>query len=242
MTRRATIFAALLTAALVTAALANPAHHPPDADPSTSQMGMGGGMMGDAGMRGSMHDDMMRHMHEMMAMMHGAPGNQTPGMTHGAAGMLGLEGLEGAEFEVAFMSMMIAHHQGAIAMADWVLARGDEPDVLSAAQTIKAAQGPEIEQMTTWLRAWYDTDVDADPAEMMNADMSGMMAALAKAADPGTAFLREMIRHHQGAIDMAQLALERATHEELRDMARDIIVAQAEEVSQYQTWLDAVSQ
>lgn len=34
--------------------------------------------------------------------------------------------------------------------------------------------------------------------------------------------------YHQGAIDMAKLALERATHAKLRNLARDVIVTQAE--------------
>lgn len=156
--------------------------------------------------------------------------------------MPGLESLSGEEFEVAFMSMMTAHHQGAIDMADWVLERGDDPDVLAAAQSIKDAQDPEIEQMAAWLREWYDSDVDATWAGMMNADMSGMVDAMGRGSDPDLAFLAEMIRHHQGAIDMAQVALERAEHQELRDMARDIVVAQAEEVHQYQTWLEQAAE
>src|SRR5690606_23166284 len=174
-------------------------------------------------MMGHMPSGMMRQMHEMMAQMHGMPAGQTPGMMHGAAGTTELGGLAGEEFEVAFMSMMVAHHQGAVAMADWVLERGDEPEVLSAARAIQAAQGPEIERMTAWLREWYGADVDAGYAATMEADMGGMMAVMAAGADPDTAFLEEMIRHHQGAIDMAQLALERATHAELRELARDII-------------------
>ncbi|MFA5552649.1 MAG: DUF305 domain-containing protein [Trueperaceae bacterium] len=239
MTHRRKLFAALLAAALTTTALADPAHHPPDAapPPDPSPVGMEG-----AGAMGHMHDGMMGQMHEMMVQMHGAQGGQMPGMMHGDAGTPGLEGLAGGEFEVAFMSMMIAHHQGAVAMADWVLERGDEPEVLGAARAIQAAQGPEIERMTAWLREWYGADVDAGYAATMEADMGGMMAAMAAGADPDTAFLEEMIRHHQGAIDMAQLALERATHAELRELARDIIVAQAEEVNQYRTWLDSVEQ
>jgi len=239
MTHRKTLFAALLAAALTTAALANADHHPQGAatPPDPAPVGMDG-----AGEMGHMHNGMMGQMHEMMVQMHGAQGGQMPGMMHGDAGTPGLEGLAGEEFEVAFMSMMIAHHQGAVAMADWVLERGDEPEVLSAARAIQAAQGPEIEQMTIWLLEWYGSDVDAGYAAMMEADMGGMMDAMAEGADPDTAFLEEMIRHHQGAIDMAQLALERATHAELRELARDIIVAQADEVSQYRTWLDSVEQ
>lgn len=255
MTHRQTLLAALLAAALTTPALANPDHHPPDTTtpPGAAPMGMGGGMMGAeamggmhesmmghmrGGLMGSIQGGMMRQMHEMMAQMHGMPVGQAPGMMHGAAGMSDLGGLAGEEFEVAFMSMMIAHHQGAIAMADWVLERGNDSEVLAAARAVKAAQAPEIEQMTTWLREWYDADIDSASAATMDADMSGMMTAMAEGPDPDAAFLTEMIAHHQGAIDMAQLALERATHAELRDLARDVIVTQAGEVHQYQAWLD----
>src|SRR5690606_16878813 len=142
-------------------------HAGPPLTPGAAPLAMGVTMVGHAAMRREhgdmmrpMPSGMMRQMHEMMAQMHGMPTGQTPGMMHGAAGTTELGGLAGEEFEVAFMSMMIAHHQGAIAMADWVLERGDDPEVLAAARAVKAAQAPEIEQMTTWLRAWYDAEVD----------------------------------------------------------------------------------
>lgn len=241
MTRRTTtLFAALLAAALISPAFANPSHHPAAAAlPGGSQMGMGGEMMANTGMMSNMHGGMMRHMRQMTANMHGAPVGQMEGMMqHANAGMLSLERLSGAEFDQAFIATMIAHHRGAIDMADWVLDRGDDPEVLAAARAVKAAQEPEIEQMTSWLREWYDTDVDAASAAPMDAAMGGMMTTTAAGSDPDTAFLLEMVRHHQGAIDMAQLALERATRPELRALARDVIVTQADEVHQYQVWLD----
>ena len=253
MHNRWKIHAVMLAAALAAAASAESSHHPPGpaALPPMNQGGtmggaMGGampgghGMMGGAGMMRHMHE---MHMHEMMGQMHGSSTSNMGAMQHGNySTMPGLEGLSGEEFEVAFLSMMTAHHQGAIEMADWVLERGDDPDVVAAAQAVKDAQAPEIEQMGTWLREWYQAGVDAAWAGMMNADMSGMMEAMEQGSDPDLAFLAEMIRHHQGAIDMAQIALERADHQELRDMARDIIVAQAEEVHQYQSWLEQAYQ
>ncbi|HET8986334.1 MAG TPA: DUF305 domain-containing protein [Trueperaceae bacterium] len=156
--------------------------------------------------------------------------------------MPGLESLSNEEFEVAFMSMMVAHHQGAVAMADWVLERGDDPDVMAAAQAVKKAQVPEIEQMTSWLREWYDSGVDVTWADMMTDDMRGVSGTLQEGTDADLAFLAAMIHHHQGAIDMAQVALENAEHQELRDIARDIILTQVEEVHQYQTWLVQVGE
>lgn len=183
-------------------------------------------------------DGMMSHMHERMAQMHGAPAGMG-GMMHGASpSMPSLDTLSGEEREAAFLSMMIAHHEGAIGMAEWILERSEDPDVRAAAEAIAAAQDPEIQQMTAWLREWYDTDVVADWAEMMHADMGGMMDAMEQGDDPDVAFLEGMIRHHQGAIDMAQFALGRAPHAEVCDLARDVILAQAEEVHQYQAWLN----
>jgi uncharacterized protein (DUF305 family) len=50
------------------------------------------------------------------------------------------------------------------------------------------------------------------------------------------AFLAEMIIHHQGAIDMANLVLQKSTRPELRSLANDIIAAQTKEINQMKTW------
>lgn len=252
MHNRWTFPAVMLAAALAAAAFAESTHHPAGgASGSPTNQGcvtadaMPGGhdMMGSAGMMRDLRGGLMRHMHGMMSQMHRASASTMGAMEHGSASsMPGLESLSGEEFEVAFMSMMTAHHLGAIEMADWVLERGDDPDVLGAAQAVKDAQSPEIEQMAAWLREWYDADVDATWGDMMDGNMRGMMDTMEEGIDPNLAFLAAMIQHHQGAIDMAQVALERAEHQELRDMARDIVVAQAEEVHQYQTWLEEAAE
>lgn len=49
-------------------------------------------------------------------------------------------------------------------------------------------------------------------------------------------FIANMIAHHQGAVDMAKMALDNAKHQELKDMAQDIISAQEGEMSQMESW------
>jgi len=52
-------------------------------------------------------------------------------------------------------------------------------------------------------------------------------------------FLSMMIPHHQGATDMSLLAVDRAAHQELKDLARMIIDSQAGEIGQMSAWLAA---
>jgi uncharacterized protein (DUF305 family) len=50
--------------------------------------------------------------------------------------------------DVTFATQMIPHHQQAIQMSDMLLAKqGVDPRVVALANQIKAAQGPEIQQM-----------------------------------------------------------------------------------------------
>jgi uncharacterized protein (DUF305 family) len=44
------------------------------------------------------------------------------------------------------------------------------------------------------------------------------------------AFIDAMVPHHQGAVDMAEVALEKADHEEIRILAEDIVSAQEAEI------------
>ena len=56
--------------------------------------------------------------------------------------------------DLAFAQQMIVHHQGAVEMADMAPSRAANQQVKDLAARIKAAQAPEIEQMTGWLTLW----------------------------------------------------------------------------------------
>jgi len=66
-------------------------------------------------------------------------------------GMLSLEDmdslgqLKGAEFDKAWAKGMIAHHEGAIAMANDVLANGKNSEILALANAVVSGQSTEIE-------------------------------------------------------------------------------------------------
>ena len=52
-------------------------------------------------------------------------------------------------------------------------------------------------------------------------------------------FMTNMIDHHGMAIQMAQMCVQRATHQQLRAMCQNIIAAQSAEIDQMQAWLQS---
>lgn len=49
-------------------------------------------------------------------------------------------------------------------------------------------------------------------------------------------FINMMVPHHQGAVEMAKIALERAEHQEIKDMASAILSGQETEIQQMKGW------
>jgi uncharacterized protein (DUF305 family) len=52
-------------------------------------------------------------------------------------------------------------------------------------------------------------------------------------------FMQDMIDHHAMAVQMANMCVQKAIHEELRALCQNIITTQSQEISEMQTWLSA---
>ena len=74
------------------------------------------------------------------------PGDPMPGLATPAQ-VDDLELASGTNADRAFLTLMIAHHRGAIEMADAVLARSTNPQVTSLARGVLSSQAGEIDYM-----------------------------------------------------------------------------------------------
>ena len=80
-----------------------------------------------------------------------------------------------------------------------------------------------------------------DPMKMTMHDMSGMLSEKS-GTEFDLAFIEGMIPHHQGAIDMAKQALSQADHEELKELAEQMIASQQAEIDKMREWQKAWSE
>lgn len=160
--------------------------------------------------------------------------------------------------EIGFSQDMTAHHQQALLMVQR-LDPGVDPTVLRLAQQLDSTQRLEIGTMLGWLRlanatplsprpmAWMPADgsaphqhsmpvAQAEPKAPPGTVMPGMATtaeldalAAARGRDAEILFLQLMYRHHRGGIAMAQAADQLIAAGPVKETARSMIHAQAQE-------------
>ena len=116
-----------------------------------------------------------------------------------------------SEFSAAdlkFAEEMIPHHEQAVLMSDIALTNSTSDEVLALARDIKAAQAPEIEQMSAWEGVRPSTHMghmmDHEGAIKMaqkvtgstNKDVAALAAAIIEAQEKEIAFMKELIKFY----------------------------------------------
>jgi uncharacterized protein (DUF305 family) len=152
------------------------------------------------------------------------------------------------DVDIGFAQDMSAHHQQALMMCGLVPSSA-RPDVRGLANQLEQSQWKEIGQMQGWLQM-LDAPLQGDhPMSWMGAS-GGHDHGTATRSMPGSPtgdeltrlssttdvegeilFLQLMIRHHQGAVDMAGEASRTAGDPAVRRAAVGMVKNQSEEIS-----------
>jgi uncharacterized protein (DUF305 family) len=146
--------------------------------------------------------------------------------------------------DAGFARDMATHHDQAVQMAQVVRDNSTDPAVRLLAFDIETGQLAQIGQMRGWLDAWGQTgqsqipqmswmDHPIEPGQLMpgmatTAELARLKSLRGKAMD--VYFLRLMIRHHKGGLEMAQYGAAHAGKSYVRTMASAIVTAQQNEV------------
>ncbi|WP_262698544.1 MULTISPECIES: DUF305 domain-containing protein [Streptomyces] len=159
--------------------------------------------------------------------------------------------------DTTFAQQMIVHHRQAIEMADLAEKRASSSKVKTLAAKIEKEQKPEIKTMSGWLKSWGEkvpqgmsmsmpgmnhgspSATPSVPGMMNDRRMREMMQTSGKAFD--TMFLTMMIKHHQGAIDMAKAEKKHGSYDPAKALAGDIVTAQSAEITQMRKMLGHTS-
>ncbi len=140
-----------------------------------------------------------------------------------------------------FARNMAAHHQGAVDMARVEMQHGRDPRMRALAGYIYTIQRQEIALMNAWLhRAGRPTaDGGAYIAEYGQArDAMHHAMMIDYSGDPDVDFVRGMIPHHQGGVEMAALQMKYGTDPILNRLAWNIFVSQPQEIMVMERWLE----
>ena len=187
--------------------------------------------------------------------MPGMDHGNMPGMSHG--NQPPAAGGQHNDVDVTFAQGMVPHHAQAIDMAKLAEQRAQSVQVKDLARQIEAAQGPEIATLNGWLQSW---GVPAPQTSMPGMDHGGMdhggmdhggmdmgqgmmsqddMQKLQQAQGPAfdRMFLEMMIKHHEGAVIMAQAEIAQGQFPDAKQMAQQIITTQQAEIGTMQNML-----
>ena len=119
---------------------------------------------------------------------------------------------------------------------------------MELAEEIKAAQGPEIQQLTDWLEQWGEpVEAQDDGGGHDMSTMEGMLSddelqqlRDAQGTDAARIFMEQMIAHHEGAVTMAEDEVADGTYQPAIDMAHTIITTQQQEIDEMRDMLNSL--
>lgn len=160
--------------------------------------------------------------------------------------------------DAGFARDMQAHHGQAVDLSRMIRDRTDDEEVRTLALDIMLTQNNQAGQMAGWLEtwglpqttdqppmAWMEGEHQHDAATSDDGDAPQGLAAMpgwvssqdmarleaAQGVDAERLYLQLMIPHHEGGVEMAEMAVDAAAGAQVRAMAESIVESQTAEIT-----------
>ena len=166
--------------------------------------------------------------------------------------------------DVGFAQDMSVHHRQAVEMASWERDHTLDPELAQLATDMEKTQNNQVGQMQGWLSLWDEAaiplgghmawmaDAPGGHAHSGPVDATGAVATMpgmasqaelaslraATGAELDVTFLRLMLRHHEGGVEMMRHAAERASVPQVRNLASQMLLSQTAESEYLRQLLD----
>ena len=128
-----------------------------------------------------------------------------------------------------WLRKMIEHHRGAIEMSEILERQGSDPQVVEKARETAEAQRRELQGLERMLQGAVSGNQPVNPyAEGERRSHERMMAAVG--ATPSETWLRKMIEHHRGGIEMSEIVIAQGGNAQVADLARRSAAAQRRDI------------
>lgn len=117
-------------------------------------------------------------------------------------------------FDLRYINAMIAHHRGAMLLAEQLGANTTRPEMKTLSQNILNDEPKAIAELYAWKKEWYgDTKIVRDP----------IVPNLGAAGDTfDLRFLNAIIAHHEAGIDMTTETKLKSSRAEILDNANAV--------------------
>lgn len=137
----------------------------------------------------------------------------------------------------AFLEGMIAHHAGGIELGKLAAEMAEHDELKQLGQDVDKVQSEETAQMkAAYQRLFGEAAPEVEMGGMEGMEGMDSLAELEQAKPFDSAFIDELIPHHQEAIEMAREEIAGGSDEELKELAGNIVETQSKEIEDMNDW------
>ncbi|MGA9582303.1 MAG: DUF305 domain-containing protein, partial [Allosphingosinicella sp.] len=142
----------------------------------------------------------------------------------------------GTDVSDTWVKKMIEHHRGAVDMSNVLLSQNPTPAARAMAEMTISKQGREIQELEKLAKQGAPDPASAEPYRAGGQQMHERMMA-AKGTDASETWIRKMIEHHRGGVEMSNVVLANGAAGEVRRMAEKTKADQTKEIGELERML-----